>query len=186
MSTYLVHYSLRGNVLAFGGLRDFDGGLGRVGRQREWALRMMNELEYHEYSVFVTLTFREAPYQISKRDMQLFLKRLRKELYPRKIKYYACGEYGEKRDRPHYHCIIFGVSGFGQDKDAIERAWPAGFIYTGSVTYESCRYVAKYIQKSMEKSSRSGWLIDNLLSSCSPRVSARSLLLKIRPELRRN
>ena len=24
---------LRGNVLAFGGLRDFDGGLGRVGRR---------------------------------------------------------------------------------------------------------------------------------------------------------
>ena len=118
-----------------------------ISRQREWALRMMNELEYHEYSVFVTLTFREAPYQISKRDLQLFLKRLRKELYPRKIKYYACGEYGEKYDRPHYHCILFGVSGFGADKDVIERAWPDGFIYTGSVTYESCRYVAKYIQK---------------------------------------
>ena len=25
--------ALRGNVLAFGGLRDFDGGLGRVGRR---------------------------------------------------------------------------------------------------------------------------------------------------------
>lgn len=110
---------------------------------------MMNELQYHEKSVFLTLTFNpeNVPEQIDKRDLQLYFKRVRKELGKRKIKYYACGEYGEKKNRPHYHAIIFGVSAFGKDKELLKEAWPYGFVYTGTVTYQSCRYVAKYIQK---------------------------------------
>lgn len=130
----------------------------KISRTREWTIRMMNELKYHEYSVFITLTFNEENKkdQIEKRDLQLFFKRVRKNIGKRKIKYYACGEYGEKNKRPHYHAIIFGMSGYGEDKKVLKEAWPYGFIYTGSVTYDSCRYVAKYIQKKYnnEKSSQ--------------------------------
>ena len=121
----------------------------KIARQKEWALRMMNEQEYHEHSVFVTLTYdpEHCPEQIEKRELQLFFKRVRKELGTRKIKYYACGEYGEKSKRPHYHAIIFGMSGFGDDKNILKGAWNVGFVYTGSVTHQSCRYVAKYVQK---------------------------------------
>ncbi len=46
---------------------------------------------------------------LRKRDVQLFLKRLRKNYkYDNHIKYFCCGEYGGKTFRPHYHLIIFG------------------------------------------------------------------------------
>ena len=72
----------------------------KIARQKEWALRMMNEQEYHEHSVFVTLTYdpEHCPEQIEKRELQLFFKRVRKELEHVKIKYYACGEYGENQN----------------------------------------------------------------------------------------
>ena len=61
--------------------------------------------------------------------------------------YYACGEYGENFGRPHYHAIIFGL-GF-DDEEIIKKSWSLGFIKLGTVTYDSCRYVADYVQKRM-------------------------------------
>lgn len=61
--------------------------------------------------------------------------------------YYACGEYGEQFARPHYHAIIFGLSNRPEDVETIQKAWPFGFIKCGTVTYDSARYVADYIQK---------------------------------------
>lgn len=47
---------------------------------------------------------------LSKRDLQLFMKRLRKEFPEVKLRYYAAGEYGDKTLRPHYHLIVYGLS----------------------------------------------------------------------------
>lgn len=35
---------------------------------------------------------------------------IRKELsyYDRKVRYLACGEYGSRNGRPHYHVLLFG------------------------------------------------------------------------------
>lgn len=49
---------------------------------------------------------------VSKRDIQLYMKRVRKSLssYPedlRTFKYFLCSEYGPKTLRPHYHVIFF-------------------------------------------------------------------------------
>jgi len=55
-----------------------------------------------------------------KRDVQLFIKRLRKEQDSRgssKIKYYLVGEYGDLTKRPHYHAAIFGED-FADDRYA--------------------------------------------------------------------
>ncbi len=44
------------------------------------------------------------------RDIQLFLKRLRKHIfkyYGEKIRLYVIGEYGTKSLRPHWHCLLF-------------------------------------------------------------------------------
>jgi hypothetical protein len=83
-----------------------------------------------------------------KSDLQKFFKRLRRDLEKedRKIRYFACGEYGPETERPHYHAIVFGLD-CNKDKMLVEENWPFGFVSVGTVTYESCRYTAQYIQK---------------------------------------
>lgn len=80
---------------------------------------------------------------VNKRDIQLFMKRIRK-FYNSKhtIKYYAAAEYGETSYRPHYHIIIFGVT-----REDITRSWPHGHCHVGSVTAASISYSTKYISK---------------------------------------
>jgi len=113
----------------------------------------MDEASAWESSIFVTLTYSEEALPdtglVSKEELQKFLKRLRKA-YPTKIKYYASGEYGTQGTcRPHYHLIIFGMK--LTDEHYIETAWNKGRIDVGTVTIESCRYVASYIQKKLYK-----------------------------------
>lgn len=121
----------------------------RIARTREWTVRMMNENTCHEQSVYVTLTYNDEflpkNLSLSKREAQLFLKRLRKSIEPLKIKYYLCGEYGEEYSRPHYHAIIFGLG--IESEEIIKNAWPFGFIKLGYVEHDSIQYVSGYIQK---------------------------------------
>lgn len=67
--------------------------------------------------MFVTLTYRDEempePPDVSKDELQRFFKRLRRRIEPRRLRYYACGEYGEKYGRPHYHAAIFGLAPCG-------------------------------------------------------------------------
>lgn len=135
----------------------------RVARSRDWAMRCMHELQSHTESCFITLTYDDAhlPHRgtLVKKHFQDFMKRLRRHLGGKKIKYYMCGEYGDVNGRPHYHAIIFGHD--FMDKHPIRRVrghtyyispdlrrlWPCGLHVIGEVTYESCAYVARYILK---------------------------------------
>lgn len=80
----------------------------------------------------------------------------------RPIKYYAVGEYGSTTHRRHYHAIIFGLSPYDdKDRELIANAWlPRCEAWQfdksrgvrsaiGTVTPDSIRYVAGYIQKSL-------------------------------------
>lgn len=121
----------------------------RVNKTEEWARRMIHELRSNDgVGIFLTLTYAPEYLPVKglcKRDLQLFFKKLRKKIYPQKIRYYACGEYGEDYGRPHYHAIIFGLSLSTWEK--LSPTWTYGRIYVGTVTYDSCRYTAKYLQK---------------------------------------
>lgn len=122
----------------------------RIARTREWSIRLLHELDSWDDGVFLTLTYDDdhlpSDYSLHKEDLQKFFKRLRKQLsHP--IKYFACGEYGDTTWRPHYHAIIFGLS--PKDRDLFSREWTFGFNTVGSVTYDSCRYVAGYVQKKL-------------------------------------
>lgn len=79
----------------------------RVSRSREWTIRLMNELQYYKTSLFVTLTYDDehlpSDNGLHISDLQKYFKRLRRDLdySNRKIKYFACGEYGDQFGRPH-------------------------------------------------------------------------------------
>lgn len=86
------------------------------------------------------------------------MKKLRAKL-KRKVRYYYCGEYGEKFQRPHYHILLFGHD--FKDKQLLfinngsriyksqelEQIWGHGFCTIGDVTFESAAYVSRYILK---------------------------------------
>lgn len=120
-----------------------------IKKRSKWTARLMMELQDHTDAVFLTLTFSDEhlpnPPYVSKRDLQLFFKRLRKNLSPRKIRYYACAEYGSTRGRPHYHAIIFNLK--FSDVDAVASAWPYGFFKMDPVMPGSIAYVAGYVSK---------------------------------------
>lgn len=129
----------------------------QMNKARDWSYRIMNESKLYEENVFITLTYNEENLPrvsetqgtLVKRDLQNFMKRLRKAIAPRKIRFFACGEYGEKYVRPHYHLIIFnlGQSTLLQQPALLERCWPFGFVSVGSVTFGSASYVARYTTK---------------------------------------
>lgn len=119
----------------------------RIAKRNEWSLRLLHELDSHDDAIFSTLTY--SPEKIPacgsllKSDLQKFFKRLRRDISPKKIKYFACGEYGKQTFRPHYHAIIYGVG--LKDKNLIDDNWQQGHTYHGLVEINSIRYVAQYI-----------------------------------------
>lgn len=124
----------------------------------------MHEAAMVEASSFITLTYDDEHlpdnFSLSKPVFQKFMKRLRKSLAG-KIRFYACGEYGDQGGRPHYHACIFGwdfhadrykwrVNEHGDQlyrSPQLERAWPFGHCELGDVTMQSAQYVSGYIIK---------------------------------------
>lgn len=125
----------------------------RVNRRRIWTHRLLLEQAGHEFATFVTLTY--APEHLPENGtlvpdhLKLFLKRLRRVIEPRKIRYYAVGEYGDETFRPHYHAIIFGMSEL--EAQTIANAWDYGGIYAAECNEATCDYVAGYVLKKMTK-----------------------------------
>lgn len=85
---------------------------------------------------------------------------LLKDFKPKKIRCMHCGEYGDKRHRPHHHAILFGFQ-FPDLKvcyengkkyytsDILNELWTFGIHRIGDCTYNSCAYVARYVTKKM-------------------------------------
>lgn len=125
----------------------------RVSKTREWAVRLVNELEAHKCASFITLTYdpEHLPKDngLQKRDLQLFWKRLRKEVNYDRLRYFACGEYGDKYGRPHYHAVLYGLGCDSSSNKLVSDAWGLGLTHSGNVTYQSARYVAQYCQKKL-------------------------------------
>lgn len=116
-------------------------------RARVWSHRIMLEARQHAENAFVTLTYSEehVPDQLSPDHTCKWLKRLRTEISPIKLRFYLCGEYGDLHGRPHYHAALFGVGQW--ISCAVEKTWPFGFVSVGSLTVESAQYIAGYVTK---------------------------------------
>lgn len=126
-------------------------------KQIDWCFRLQKELNASSSACFLTLTYDdksiphgEGGYSLLRRDFQLFMKRLRKHASQKqKIKYYACGEYGDRTERPHYHAIVFNLPK-PFDK-YIKKAWKLGHIHIGTVTEASIFYTTKYALKGLRR-----------------------------------
>lgn len=123
----------------------------------QWSFRLMQQELVSISAVFLTLTYDYANVPITQRGfmslhsrhLQLFFKRLRKlqakcseSVYHTPIKYYAVGEYGTSKYRPHYHVILFNAK-----LELIGKAWTQGHIHYGTVGAASIGYSLKYICK---------------------------------------
>lgn len=138
----------------------------RRNRAREWGFRAYAEsLSYKDNCIFLSLSFdddnlifgKKGFPTLSKEVLQTFWKDMR--YYCGKLRYLACGEYGDNTHRPHYHAIVFGVSKDNpvftdlfyspRKKSFIGRckAWKYGEVCIGDVTIGSCQYCAKYVVK---------------------------------------
>lgn len=71
----------------------------------------------------------------------------------RGLRYFAVGEYGTRRGRPHYHLMLFGVGCSIEEINLINKAWGKGFIDVEPFTPERCVYIAGYCQKKLFETS---------------------------------
>jgi len=113
---------------------------------------------------FVTLTYSEeflpSDGSVSVREMQLYLKRLRRGMVPRRLRYFVVGEYGDVTQRPHYHLLVFGDFSGSHTPVVAQRkgkvcsccfcsAWGKGFVDVQVPGTEAVAYVAGYCVKKM-------------------------------------
>lgn len=135
----------------------------RLERSRQWAIRCVHEASLYEDNCFITLTYNNEtlpPDQgLQLRDFQLFMKKLRKLISPKTIRFFHCGEYGDTTNRPHYHACLFNHD--FEDKtlfkvqngnplyssSTLTDLWGNGHALIGAVTFQSAAYVARYIMK---------------------------------------
>lgn len=124
---------------------------------RQYATRCMHEAKLYTENCFITLTYKEAPLSLSKRDCQLFLKRLRKRFPNNRIRYYLGGEYAPESRRPHYHACLFNFN-FADRRyfkrsgefrlytsESLASLWPHGFSTVADFSYETAAYCARYV-----------------------------------------
>lgn len=124
-------------------------------RSLDWTTRCVFESRSYgaDNCCFVTLTYNPDSLPkdgLCKRHLQNWLKVLRGYLYPAKLRFYACGEYGTHGKRPHYHVILFGVSKDTMDFMVLSKNafWRFGFVSVGFATERSIAYTAGYCNKS--------------------------------------
>lgn len=116
----------------------------RVRRRQEWAARILLESRCHEASTFWTLTYEHDPVQLHFEDLTAFLKSFRKV---RRFRYFAVGEYGDQRGRPHFHAVLFGVD-LSYYKELLSK-WDNGFIQGAELNEQRAQYVARYTTKKL-------------------------------------
>lgn len=133
----------------------------RVNRRRQWMWRQFFESLSHEENCFVTLTYDDVNLPtngcLDARVLQLWIKRIRKVVYPRKLRYFGVGEYGDKSGRPHFHLSMFGVSGltpidnFGGRpfEQAVAATWGKGYVQVAEFNELTAGYVCGYVVKKM-------------------------------------
>lgn len=135
----------------------------KIDKANDWATRAYLESQKWPVNCFLTLTYSNdyipTKRTLKKADLQKFWKKLRKT-QKEPIRYIACGEYGPKTLRPHYHACVFNyrptdlkeykkniVGDTLYTSEELNKLWGKGYVIVGNITYESAAYVARYVLK---------------------------------------
>lgn len=165
----------------------------RLDYSRQWAIRITKEAEQWPQSWFVTLTYDQEnlPWvdtvntetgelvlgnPLFPKHLTKFMKDLRDHwryhYNHQNIRFFACGEYGEKYQRPHYHICLLNMpipeelleaAGNNELGDTyyncptIEKIWGKGIVKLGALTWQSAAYVARYIVKKQKGQGSDAW-----------------------------
>lgn len=155
----------------------------RLDYSRQWAIRIQKETTLWPQNWFVTLTYDDehVPWKstvnketgevitgqtLIPEHMKKFIKDLRRHWKYHynhdNIRFFGCGEYGEKSERPHLHICVFNLPLTKEQLELkfhniqgdpificeeIEKIWGKGIVSLGAVTWESAAYVARYMVK---------------------------------------
>lgn len=131
----------------------------------EWSNRLIAEESKTEITYFLTFTYAPEYYDLDLindtplRDIQLFMKRLRKRFKDVNLKYYVVGELGGQTLRYHYHMILFSPVKLFQDKrffkyfhdypyyrsSFLEDIWGKGGVLFNYANANTIKYVANYV-----------------------------------------
>lgn len=129
----------------------------------------MHEADLHEENCFGTLTYDREHLprygSLQRRDFQKFMKRVRRSVEPKKVRFFHAGEYGDRNGRPHYHFLLFGHAFSDRvairdgaiplyRSESLEALWPAGVSSVGELCFESAAYVARYVMKKVDQVGR--------------------------------
>lgn len=124
-------------------------------KRTDWTFRLTQEMKQADSADFLTVTYSELTVprneetglpEVRKRDVQLFMKRLRQENLQHSstpLRFYMVAEYGTKTQRPHYHYILFNLHVITQSR--LDLIWGLGKIDVGTVTTASIHYTTKYV-----------------------------------------
>lgn len=124
-------------------------------KRSSWMFRVHHEMRSQKYpGWFLTLTYDEKHVKrvddgrlsLRFRDVQLYLKRIRKAKYY--AKYICVGEYGSETHRPHYHILLWTDC----PAEELQNLWKSskdgsllGLVHYGRITMQSAMYTLKYI-----------------------------------------
>lgn len=166
----------------------------RLDYSHDWAVRCLLEakMSIPESCYFLTLTYEDScipdsmrsfssdidtgevlfpTLTLDKKELQDFMKLLRYYAFQKYgvegIRFYACGEYGTKSMRPHFHLILFNFNVPDSDlheyryvksqsgmplleSDIVNLAWKKGLAPIGRLSYNSACYTAGYMLKKVK------------------------------------
>lgn len=137
----------------------------RKQKQRQWHVRLLEEIKSTPHGYFVTLTFSDESIQqlyagtphtnitgytldnhIATRATRLFLERWRKK-YKKSLKHWLVTELGhEGTENIHLHGIIWTEN--KNDIHQLNQYWQYGYTWTGTyVNQATINYIVKYVSK---------------------------------------
>lgn len=134
-------------------------------RVMQWSTRVRHEGMLHDHVSVLTLTYDDDHLpqdgSLVRSHLTQFIEKVRYRYRGQIVRFFGCGEYGEKSLRPHYHLILFGPEivdkvparkgKSGQvlySSQLLDECWDnRGFVVCEEFHVQAAAYIAAYIMK---------------------------------------